>query len=1242
MSNNKNQLPAFLVLTIICLIAALALAATNAVTAGPIEGHKAAARAANFSAVLNATAYEEVKLEGADKSVVLVEAWSKGSIVDALSGATVTSEAVIEAVNAAVKAEGLTASAKGFQSDVTVAVTLDEAGAVASLTIDSASETPNFGTRCAQDEAFISQFVGKTAPFVREEGKVGYCVSASAEGYGGAVAVTLGVNMENEIVGAKIGDNNFRETGTIGGKWLAEDKLEQFIGVDLVNGGALDTIAGATVTSDAVKSAANKAGDALRAYLGIEADTPVFGEPKPVEYADSVAAGDYSVSAAGFQSDVKVTFTVDENSTITALTMDTSGETQGYGTRCGESADFVNQFIGKAVPVTEFDVLSGATITSNTVVKAINSIAVAGAEQPSVEASAEVPAGDALTASAKGLLSDVKVTITLNADGTIATMVVDASGETEAIAKPCTEEAFLSQFIGKKGPFENADVVAGATFTSNAVINAVNSLFPVQDMSTGTEEAPVAEELTASAKGLLSDVKVTITLNADGTIANMVVDASGETEAIAKPCTEEAFLSQFVGKKGPFEGAEVVSGATFTSNAVINAVNSLFPAEEAAPAAEELTASAKGLLSDVKVTITLNADGTIATMVVDASGETAAIAAPCTEEAFLSQFVGKKGPFENADVVAGATYTSNAVINAVNSLFPAEEAPVEEAAPAAEELTASAKGLLSDVMVTITLNADGTIATMVVDASGETEAIAKPCTEEAFLSQFVGKKGPFENVDVVAGATYTSNAVINAVNSLFPAAPAGEEKIGKAQGFQSEVTVTLTVDAGVITGIKVNSADETTGFGTRCGEDEAFLNQFIGKKATPDLGEGIEALSGATVTSNAVVEAANAAIGVAQEVVEIPAAEELTASAKGLLSDVKVTITLNADGTIATMVVDASGETEAIAKPCTEEAFMSQFVGKKGPFEGAEVVSGATFTSNAVINAVNSLFPAEEAAPAAEELTASAKGLLSDVKVTITLNADGTIATMVVDASGETAAIAAPCTEEAFLSQFVGKKGPFENVDVVAGATYTSNAVINAVNSLFPAEEAPVEEAAPAAEELTASAKGLLSDVKVTITLNADGTIATMVVDASGETAAIAKPCTEEAFLSQFVGKKGPFEGAEVVSGATFTSNAVINAVNSLFLAEEAAPAAEELTASAKGLLSDVKVTITLNADGTIATMVVDASGETEAIAKPCTEEAFLSQFVGKKGPFEGAEVVSGATFTSNAVINAVNSLFAE
>ncbi len=330
-------------------------------------------------------------------------------------------------------------------------------------------------------------------------------------------------------------------------------------------------------------------------------------------------------------------------------------------------------------------------------------------------------------------------------------------------------------------------------------------------------------------------------------------------------------------------------------------------------------------------------------------------------------------------------------------------------------------------------------------------------------------------MDALTGATVTSKAVVNAINAAVtePAAdepveepaveasaePVGEKMTAKAQGFQSEVTVTVTVDAGVITGIEVDSTGETAGFGTRCGEDAAFLNQFIGKAAPLTLGEGVDALTGATVTSTAVVNAVNSMFP-AEEVAVEPVAEEIpaeevatepaetfTASAKGLLSDVTVTITKNEDGSIATIAVDASGETEAVAKPCTEEAFLSQFVGKVGPFENVDVVSGATFTSNAVITALNSLFPVEEAA--VETFTASAKGLLSDVTVTITKNEDGSIATIAVDASGETEAVAKPCTEEAFLSQFVGKVGPFENVDVVSGATFTSNAVITALNSLF-------------------------------------------------------------------------------------------------------------------------------------------------------------------------------------------------
>ena len=591
----KKSLPAFLVLTIICLVAALALAATNAITKGPIAEHAMAAQREAFGAVMAADEYAEMTTPEGSGISALVEA----------------------------KKDGQT---------------------------------------------------------------IGYCVVASTGGYAGPVAVTLGVDLDGVVTGAKIGDTSFAETSGFGSRWLAENQTEQFVGISLKDGGAIEALSGATVTSTAVLNASNTAMAAVNGILGIERTEPVlvFGvaEKKPVE--QMALTGDiHEGSAKGFASDVKVQLTKDASGAITGLAIESSGETAGFGTRCMEDPTFAEQFVGKTAPFAigeNIDALAGATVTSTAVVNAVNAAVESPAnpdavpfgsgaeEEPAVEVSAEPLPDGAMTASAKGLLSDVKVTITKNADGTIATIVVDASGETAAIATPCTEEAFLSQFVGKAGPFEGAEVVAGATFTSNAVINALNSMFPA---------APAGEEKIGKAQGFQSEVTVTLTV-ADGIITDIKVDSTGETQGFGTRCGEdEAYLAQFIGKKATLdvgEGVEALSGATVTSGAVITAAEAALGVSvevvdtESAPAAEQ-TASAKGLLSDVKVTITKNADGTIATIVVDASGETEAIAKPCTEDAFLSQFVGKAGPFEGAEVVTGATFTSNAVINALNSMF---------------------------------------------------------------------------------------------------------------------------------------------------------------------------------------------------------------------------------------------------------------------------------------------------------------------------------------------------------------------------------------------------------------------------------------------------------------------------------------------------------------------------------------------------------------------------------------------
>ena len=54
----------------------------------------------------------------------------------------------------------------------------------------------------------------------------------------------------------------------------------------------------------------------------------------------------------------------------------------------------------------------------------------------------------------------------------------------------------------------------------------------------------------------------------------------------------------------------------------------------------------------------------------------------------------------------------------------------------------------------------------------------------------------------------------------------------------------------------IRDSNETPGFGTRCSED-AFTSQFIGKPLPLTLGDDVDAVSGATVTSQAVVDALN-------------------------------------------------------------------------------------------------------------------------------------------------------------------------------------------------------------------------------------------------------------------------------------------------------------------------------------------------------------------------------------------------
>jgi Na+-translocating ferredoxin:NAD+ oxidoreductase RnfG subunit len=80
----------------------------------------------------------------------------------------------------------------------------------------------------------------------------------------------------------------------------------------------------------------------------------------------------------GYADLITVMITLNDDMTIASLEISDEGfaETQGLGSRVKDDA-FIKQFIGKAVPLQEgdIDLIAGATLSSQAVIKAINKAA---------------------------------------------------------------------------------------------------------------------------------------------------------------------------------------------------------------------------------------------------------------------------------------------------------------------------------------------------------------------------------------------------------------------------------------------------------------------------------------------------------------------------------------------------------------------------------------------------------------------------------------------------------------------------------------------------------------------------------------------------------------------------------------------------------------------------------------------------------------------------------------------------
>lgn len=270
--------------------------------------------------------------------------------------------------------------------------------------------------------------------------------------------------------------------------------------------------------------------------------------------------------------------------------------------------------------------------------------------------------GDALIGTADGHNGPLTVAVTMDGD-TITDVVVTDHSETEGLADPALSDVTAAIVETNS---TDVDTVSGATVTSNAIIQAVDNALSGEDADAGATDDNVHVVTVDGAQGPLT---VEVTLDDDGTILDVVVTEHSETEGLADPAIEEVPAAIVESNS---TDVEVVSGATLTSEAIIEAVNTVLnEADNGDEATSEpveytdgtYTGETDGFGGKLSVEVTVEG-GEITNVVITDHSESADISDPAFEEVPAAIMENNS---TDVDVASGATVSSNAIMRAVEN-----------------------------------------------------------------------------------------------------------------------------------------------------------------------------------------------------------------------------------------------------------------------------------------------------------------------------------------------------------------------------------------------------------------------------------------------------------------------------------------------------------------------------------------------------------------------------------------------
>ena len=443
-----------------------------------------------------------------------------------------------------------------------------------------------------------------------------------------------------------------------------------------------------------------------------------------------------------------------------------------------------------------------------------------------------------------------------------------------------------------------------------------------------------------SGTGFGGTITVQVTISG-GKIASIeILSAAGETGSYF--ASAKGVISKMISGQTP--NVDAVSGATYSSNGIIQAVQNALskagkgkaakttkkttkknkntntsnktttPVEITKPSGEVTykdgmyTAEAEGFDGPIKVTVTIK-DGKI-TAITNTNTD--------TKEYFnkawnsIQPKILEKQAVYGVDTVSGATFSSNGILKAVQkaleqasvNVTPAPEVtvsptPVPTTAPAPVipdtpkvlyndgTYTGTGIGYGGKINISVTIK-DGIITEVSQTNEGETPRYFRNAWN--VIQPAIIAKQSTDGIDTVSGATYSSEGILYGAKSALeqalktsditatptpnptatPEPTAAPEPTtapgagykdgsytGTGEGFNGQVTVTINVSGGNIVSAGYDGEDDEPEFSNAW---NGIYNQIMGKQSA----DGIDTVTDATYSSNGLIQAFQSAISQAK------------------------------------------------------------------------------------------------------------------------------------------------------------------------------------------------------------------------------------------------------------------------------------------------------------------------------------------------------------------------------------------